>query len=124
MIRYGFPPRFKLKKTDEFSSVFSFRRRIGGAFLAVHYMPGNLDFPRLGIVVGKKLVRRAHDRNYIKRVLREIFRLRSQNCPPVDMVIRVHKAFGPAEFAHVESEFAIAMDRILQNTRKTTYGVQ
>ena len=124
MIRYGFPARFKLKKTDEFSSVFGFRRRITGAFLAVHYMQSNLGYPRLGIVVGKKLVRRAHDRNYIKRVLREMFRLRSQDCAPVDMVIRVHKAFGPADFIQLESEFAGAMDRILQNARKTAHGVQ
>jgi ribonuclease P protein component len=92
--------------------------------MAVHYMPNNRSFPRLGIVVGKKLVRRAHDRNYIKRVLREMFRLHGQSCAPMDMVIRVHKAFGPADFHQLESEFVGTMDRILQKARKTVHGVR
>jgi len=40
---FGFPGRYKLKKTDEFSSVFNFRRRISGIVLALHYMPNTLD---------------------------------------------------------------------------------
>ena len=43
--------------------------------------------PRLGLVIGKKHVRRAHDRNLIKRVARECFRLRQHQLPPVDAIV-------------------------------------
>ena len=40
----------------------------------MHYMPNALEHARLGLIVGKKTARRAVQRNYMKRVLRELFR--------------------------------------------------
>ena len=57
MTGYGFPSRYKLLKTDEFSSVFSFRRRLFGVTLALHSMPNTFGYPRIGIVVNKKVAR-------------------------------------------------------------------
>ena len=42
---------------------------------------------RLGIVVAKKKVRRAHERNRIKRLTRESFRLNQQNIDLLDIVV-------------------------------------
>jgi len=44
---------------------------------------------RLGLVVGKRAVRRAHDRNRVKRALRETFRRRRAQLPAVDLVVQV-----------------------------------
>jgi ribonuclease P protein component len=44
---------------------------------------------RLGLVVGKRALRRAHDRNRAKRVLRDTFRRRREGLPPMDIVILV-----------------------------------
>lgn len=114
MIRYRFPASSKLNKTDEFSSVFSFRRRINGGYLALHYMPNNLDYPRLGIVVSKKIVRRAHARNYMKRVVRELFRLHCHDMACADIVIRAQKPFSHADFAKVSTEFMAAIAKLAQ----------
>jgi ribonuclease P protein component len=109
---HRFFSRYKLSKTDEFSSVFSFRRRVNGKYLAVHYMPNSLDYVRLGIVVGKKIARRAVSRNYIKRVIREVFRLNCQSSRSLDIVVRVNLQFGRQEFHAVEQEFMQAMGKI------------
>ncbi|MBM4204357.1 MAG: ribonuclease P protein component [Gammaproteobacteria bacterium] len=45
--------------------------------------------PRLGIVVPKRFVRMAHDRNAIKRVIREIFRRQARDLPAVDVIIMI-----------------------------------
>jgi ribonuclease P protein component len=42
---------------------------------------------RLGIVVAKKKVRRAHERNRIKRIARESFRLNQQAIASLDIVV-------------------------------------
>jgi len=43
--------------------------------------------PRLGITISKKRVRRAHDRNRLKRIVRESFRLEQQLLPNIDIVV-------------------------------------
>lgn len=45
------------------------------------------DNPRLGITIAKKRVRMAHDRNRLKRVIRESFRLHQHQLPNVDIVV-------------------------------------
>lgn len=44
---------------------------------------------RLGLVVGKRALPRAHERNRAKRVLRETFRRRRASLPAMDIVIQV-----------------------------------
>lgn len=43
--------------------------------------------PRVGLIVSKKNVKRAVDRNRFKRLVRESVRLRQDHLPPVDIVI-------------------------------------
>jgi ribonuclease P protein component len=43
--------------------------------------------PRLGITIAKKRVKHAHDRNRLKRIIRESFRLQRQSLPNVDIVV-------------------------------------
>lgn len=44
---------------------------------------------RLGLVVGKRALPRAHERNRAKRVLRELFRRRRSTLPAMDVVVQV-----------------------------------
>jgi ribonuclease P protein component len=110
----GFSSRYKLKKTDDFSSVFNFRKRIFGSVLTLHYKPNTVGYPRLGIVVGKKTAKRAVHRNYMKRVLRELFRHEIAKCGAVDLLIRPLKAFSHADFHVIEAEFNALLIRLSQ----------
>ena len=82
---------YRLTKTDDFSSVFGFRKAIRGKLIMLHYQPRaeGLNDPRLGLVVGKKQLKRAVDRNIFKRVIREQFRLCRAELPAVDLVVRL-----------------------------------
>ncbi len=48
--------------------------------------PNELSHPRLGLVVAKKHIRHAVDRNRVKRVVRETFRLAQSQLNSLDVV--------------------------------------
>ncbi|HJV07748.1 MAG TPA: ribonuclease P protein component [Chromobacteriaceae bacterium] len=93
MSAYRFRRAHRLLKTDEFSSVFSLRQARSNAFFQVYVRPNELGHARLGLVVGKKVAKRANRRNYIKRTVREWFRLNQHNLPDMDFVVRAKTAF-------------------------------
>ena len=114
MAGLGFPSRFKLKKTDEFSSDFNFRKRITGTILTVHYMPNMFGYARVGLVVGKKIARKSVHRNYMKRVLRDLFRHEHDALGQVDILIRPVKEFSHVDFKNVHAEFNLLMAKLIK----------
>lgn len=65
---------------------------------------------RLGLIVGKRVLKRAVDRNRAKRVIRESFRQRV-DMPPVDVVVRLvvpWVAQADAEHLFIALEDALA----------------
>ena len=100
-----------LRKTDEFSSVFSFRKRFSSKFLVLHYKPSLDTQVKIGFVVAKKMAKLAVDRNYMRRVLRELCRqelhvLSAVNTAGVDVVIQVKAPFKNADFFQLKQELA------------------
>lgn len=86
-----FPRSNRLLKSAEFQPLFDkpdFRISNGPFLLLARRRPPNAD-PRIGLVTGKRRVRRAVDRNRIRRLTRESFRLRKAALPPLDIVILV-----------------------------------
>lgn len=107
---YRFGRQYRLLKTDDFSSVFAFRKRRSRDLLQVSRSDGNgLGHPRLGLVVGKKTAKRANERNYMKRVIRDWFRLNKNKLPPQDFVVRAHRKFGRDAAAQAREELAQLM---------------
>lgn len=97
--------QIKLTKTDEFSSVFDFRRRISTEHLVVHFRPNQFGYARLGLVAAKKVAKTAVARNYMRRVLRTFFQMHQSSLPACDLVFQVRKKFGRAEFANIQQQF-------------------
>ena len=103
--KYRLVKQAKMIKTDDFSSVFNFRKRFSLKYLVMHYQPNSLQRARLGLVVGKKTAKLAVSRNYMRRVLREFFRLNQHDICHVDLIIRVQKKFDKVDFIQIKQEF-------------------
>lgn len=106
-----FPGAVRLRKTDEYSSVFAFRRAFKGRYFVVHYRPGDLDTARLGVVVAKKLARRANLRNLVKRIVREQFRQARAELAPNDLIVRLNAPVGEATRAAINEDVARLLAR-------------
>lgn len=79
----------KMRKTDEFSSVFRFRCVRATPGLDLLAAPNGLDFARLGLIVPKKIIATAVGRNRVKRLIRESFRLNQAELVGLDVVARI-----------------------------------
>jgi ribonuclease P protein component len=93
----------RLKTPQDFSSVFNFKSRFHGRLINIYFKPNNLNFNRYGFIVSKKINKKAVDRNYMKRTLREIIRLTNfKNY--FDVVFQVKKNFSSRQFNQVKVE--------------------
>lgn len=93
-----FPKHYRLTKTDEFSSVFSFRKVLRSPHFLLHYRVRAVEEAqgaRLGLVVAKRFLRRSVDRNLIRRLAREHFRLLRHRLKPRDFILRLSAKPNP-----------------------------
>ncbi|MDP3087624.1 MAG: ribonuclease P protein component [Methylotenera sp.] len=111
---YKLVKQAKMIKTDDFSSVFNFRKRISSQYLVMHYQPNSLQHARLGLVIGKKTAKLAVSRNYMRRVLREFFRLQQHDVCHVDLIVRVQKKFNKVDFIQIKQEFNVLLEKLNQ----------
>jgi len=95
-LRLSFESGDRLHTAAEFSAVFSHRRVLRGERFDLHYRPNAGDGARLGLVIAKKLARRAVLRNLLKRLGREAFRHARGELPAFDLVLRLAKPVASA----------------------------
>lgn len=78
----------------QFKNIFEQPFRASTPEITILARKNNLEHPRLGLTVAKKHLKRAHDRNRIKRLVRESFRLSQHNLPPCDFVFVAKRGIG------------------------------
>jgi ribonuclease P protein component len=69
-------------------------RPVRGTRFSIYSRPNAVGFARLALVVPKKLAPRAVDRNRIRRVTREAFRLQQEQLVGLDLVVRLVRPCG------------------------------
>ena len=82
-----FPRHARLLKPAEYSRVFKKPLRSSDRLLTILATANETGHARLGLAISKKNARRAVDRNRIKRLIRESFRLSQDRLPAIDMVV-------------------------------------
>ncbi len=79
---------------EQFKYVFQEPLRASTPQITILARKNSLEQPRLGLAVPKKHLKRAHDRNRIKRLSRESFRLLQHQLPAYDFVILAKAGVG------------------------------
>ncbi len=108
----GFPRSCRLTSRRQFLEVYKKGRRAGTASFTVFGSLNNVGHSRLGLTVSRK-VGGAVERSRVKRLLREIFRRRSQELEqPMDIVVNVRSTAATKSFRQLEQEFLGACARM------------
>jgi ribonuclease P protein component len=69
-------------------------------------VPNQHNHARLGIVVGRKILPRAVDRNRFKRLVREQFRKVAARLPPLDIVVQAQGKLQLADLGRLPVELS------------------
>jgi len=110
--RASFPRSRRLRKRGDFARPFQAPERLLSTPYWTLLATAGKGEARLGIAVPKKRIRKAVDRNRLKRIVRESFR-RQHGLPPLDIVI-------VAKAAAVEAESGVlreALEQLWQGLR-------
>ena len=95
----------RLRKKKDFERVLKNKqsRALAVSFLAVRFLPNNLDVSRIGFVVSKKISNKAVQRNKAKRRLRESVRIMTKSIRPgFDIVVFTRKGILQSDFAEIK----------------------
>src|SRR5690554_7460472 len=81
-------------------------------------VPNELGHPRLGLVVSKKNLRRAVDRNRLKRLARESIRLQQHQLPALDIVLLARRGVGELDNATLHRQLHGMWRRLARDAAK------
>ncbi|MEO1939238.1 ribonuclease P protein component [Candidatus Thioglobus sp.] len=82
----------RILKAYEYAHIFKGGKLAKGHYWQVIAKPINQSRPRLGLAISKKVYRLAVDRNRLKRIAREAFRLEKNNLKNWDFVVMARKS--------------------------------
>jgi ribonuclease P protein component len=109
---YSLPKASRLTKTEQFSAVFHANSAETGTTFQVLVKPTRQETARLGIVLGKRVTPRAVDRNYVKRLIREEFRMRKHSLGGMDVVVKLLKHLSKAQARQARTELSDLFSKV------------
>jgi len=113
-----FPRSVRLLATADFQRVFAHPERSADSYFTV-LAATRSGAARLGLAISRKQVRRAVDRNRLKRLVREAFRKAKAGLTGVDLVIMARSAAVTADNAKLTASLDRHFDRITSRIRKS-----
>lgn len=105
----AFPRAARLLAKTEFDSAFAGVRRHSDFFTA-HVRATSGERARLGLAIGRRVSKRAVERNRLKRLVREEFRLVAAGLPTFDLVVTAKPAAAAATRASLHAD----LDRLFR----------
>ena len=117
VVSQDFSREKRLLTPRHFKAVFdSPTGKVPGKNLLLLARNNDLDHPRLGLVIGKKSVKLSVERNRLKRLMRESFRLNQDSLVGWDIVIVARKGLGDVENPELIQHFGKLWKRLARNS--------
>jgi ribonuclease P protein component len=117
--RHAFPKSLRLLVANDFQAVFDNAPfRASHQHLLILARANHTNLPRLGLVIAKKHVRFAVQRNRIKRLIRESFRHQQESLAGLDVIVLARKGMGELTNADITAQLNQQLQRVLRKARQ------
>ncbi|MEP7084391.1 MAG: ribonuclease P protein component [Betaproteobacteria bacterium] len=110
------PKSSRLNDSKVFARLLQGRRRAGDC-LEIAFGRNAGEGPRLGIIVGKKNLPAAVDRNALRRIVREAFRQSRAELPSYDIMVRLRHSLKGLARPLWRHRVALAVQTLLAEAR-------
>jgi len=114
MVTYEFNRESRLLTPDQFQSVFKKPIRFGTSHITILVTHNSNEINRLGLAIAKKRVKLAVQRNRIKRLIRESFRLNQHYLPHIDIVVMVKSGTDKLDNKEINQQLEKIWRKIIQ----------
>lgn len=114
MGNYDFNRESRLLTPDHFKQVFDNPSRYGSHHFTILITSNSDQKPRLGMAIAKKRVKLAVQRNRVKRLVRESFRLNQHKLPAVDLVVMVKSGIDQLDNEVINQQLEKIWRKIIQ----------
>lgn len=116
MSENSFPGRHRLPDAGAFSRVFDTAdARASHKYILLLAAANDLGHDRLGVIVARKNVRLAVQRNRFKRLIREFFRQQPARAPGLDVIVLARKGVDTLDNATLSTIVRQQWDKLLRN---------
>lgn len=112
--RLRFPASRRLRRKIDFDSAYARGRRLGDRFFAVIASPNEAGAARLGLTVATKTAGNSVERNRLRRLIRESFRLRQHELPCLDLVVSARQPARGMHNAQLRASLNGLWDRVVK----------
>ena len=109
---FSYTRRDRLLNASQFTKVFNQANKSSSEFFTILSRENDIDQSRLGIVVAKRRVKRSVDRNVIKRIVRESFRLNKAKLPAYDFVVIIKRPVNVIKRSKLKLELKQQLDSL------------
>ncbi len=112
----AFPRAARLTDAADYRYVFSDAIKLSDRYFVVLYRPGRGRGARLGLAIAKKRLRRAVDRNRVKRLVRERFRHWRARLGSRDLVVLARDGLAARDKATLSASLDRLFGQVAQDS--------
>lgn len=118
---FGFSRDKRLLTSKDYKQVFDQAKRIGNPHWTVYGWRHQQPKAQMGLAIAKKTLRRAHERNRLKRLARETFRHMHINLSGVSLIVMAGKAAETADNATLVAQLTKLFTYFLPKSHTITH---
>lgn len=94
---YEFSRKNRLRAKRDFQSVFAKPFKLSRKYLVILYRSNQQPDARLGIVLNKRYLKKAVERNQFRRIIRESFRHAKEDLKGLDILVLIRSECTPLD---------------------------